>query len=193
MDKPIMDVAQLLSWIIAMIAAIVTAKVAISNLKKSIEERRVDILWKRANAANEFIHEMHENKQSAAAVSMLDWFRVDKLEIYQTNKISRISYTEILKAIEKFCDNNHSSKERDNNYSPNERYILECFDWFFSYIDRIEQHIKEGLFLYSHVKPIFFPYYLKISENRNVYNEFMKLRNYTLAIKFWERFEKKTT
>ena len=46
-----MDEVQLISWIIAMIAGIITALIAISSFRKSIRERKLDLLWKQANVA----------------------------------------------------------------------------------------------------------------------------------------------
>lgn len=184
MDKLIMDEVQLISWIIAMIAGIITAIIAISSFRKSIRERKLDLLWKQANVAKEFIHEIHTNKYSGAAISMLDWFVIDKADNFDTSKITEIEYEEVLVAIPKIIDRTYNDKEH---------YILDCFDWFFYYIDRSEQHIVDGLFLFDNVKYIFFPYFKKIYQNKELYETFMKERCYLLAPNFWKRFEKENT
>jgi len=181
MDKALMEEVQVIFWIATMVAGIATALIALSNFRKSIRERRLDLLWKQANVAKEFIHEIHTNKFSGAAISMLDWFVIDKADNFDTTRITeKIKYEEVLVAIPKIID---------RTYNDREHYILDCFDWFFYYIDRTEQHIADGLFLFDNVKFIFYPYFKKISQNKELYEVFMKERYYLLAPNFWKRFE----
>jgi hypothetical protein len=175
-----MDNLQLISLIVATVVGIITAIIAIINFRKSIIERKLDLLWKKANAAKEFVGEIHENQFSGAAISMLDWFVIDKTDNYDKKRVTEIKYSEVLAAIPKI-----SSK----SYDDKEHYILECFDWFFYFIDRAEQHINDGLFLFDNVKYVFFPYYKKIKKDMNLYELFMQERCYLLAPNFWKRFE----
>src|SRR5687768_3903735 len=99
MDELLMDKVQLISWIIAMAAAVITALLAISNFKKSIRERKLDLRWKQASIAKEFVNEVHENKFSGAAIQMLDWFTISKTEALDKLEIGEINYEEILEAI----------------------------------------------------------------------------------------------
>ena len=124
MDKSLIDEAQFVSLIVAVIAGIITALLAISSFRKSIKERRLDLLWKQANVAKEFTHEIHRHESAAAAISMLDWFIISK---YRENE--NILYEEVLKAIPKIVDKSFNEKEH---------YILDCFDCFS--ITSIEQN-----------------------------------------------------
>ena len=175
-----MELAQLASWIAAIIAGLTTAAIAIRNFRKSIDERKLDLLWKQASAAKDFVHEIHENEFAFAAISMMDWFVIDKAGNFNKGKITELKYPEVLEAIPKI---------KDRSYNDKEHYILDCFDWFFYYIDRTEQHIVDGLFLFDNVKYIFYPYYRKIYQNKELYLLFMKERYYLLAPDFFKRFE----
>lgn len=177
----LMNQAQLATWFVTIIVGVITAAIAIRNLRKSIRERELDLRWKQANAAKDFVHEIHENKFAFAAISMMDWFVIDKADNFDKTKISeKLKYPDVLEAIPKI---------KDRSYTDREHYILDCFDWFFYYIDRTEQHIADGLFLFDNVKYIFYPYYRKIYQNKELYLLFMKERYYLLATDFFKRFE----
>ncbi len=180
MDQLLMDKVQLVSWIIAMIAAITTASIAISSFRKSIRERKLDLLWKQANVAKEFMNEVLTNAYSGKAILMLDWFVIDKSDYTDTSGISHIDYAEVLEAIPKIASRTYSEKEK---------HILDCFDWLFYFIDRTEQNINDGLLRFDNVKYIYYPYYKKIYEHRSLYESFMKDRCYLLAPNFLKRFE----
>jgi hypothetical protein len=180
MHREIMDEVQLGFWIIAAISAIVTAAIGISTFRKSIGERKLDLKWKQADAAKQFILEIHTNPFSGAAISMLDWFVIDKPDNFDKSKFTEIKYEDVLGAIPKISSRTYNEKER---------YILDCFDWFFYYVDRTEQHIIDGLFLFDNVKYIFYPYFKKISSHQDLYEIFMKERCYLLAPNFWNRFK----
>ena len=180
MDQLLMDKVQLVSWIIAMIAAITTALIAISSFRKSIRERKLDLLWKQANVAKDFMNEVLTHKYSGKAILMLDWFTRDKTDYVDRSKIKQIDYAGVLEAIPKIATRTYNEKEKD---------ILDCFDWLFYYIDRTEQHIIDGLFHFDNVKYIFYPYFKKIYEHRSLYESFMKDRCYFLAPNFLKRFE----
>ena len=166
------------------IAASITAGIEIRTFKKSIAERKLDLLWRQANAAKEFVHEIHNHESSGAAILMLDWYVIKKVDKFDIKRIIMIKYEEVLAAIPKIA-----KKE----YNDQEQYILDCFDWFFYYIDRAEQNILDGLFRFENIKFVFYPYYKKIALNRDLYELFTKERCYLLASKFWKRFEEDPT
>jgi hypothetical protein len=172
---------QVIFWTTSIVVAITTAIIALANFRKSILERKLDLRWKQATAAKEFMAEIHTHKFSGAAISMLDWFEIGDDDNFDKKRITeKIKYEEVLAAMPKVINETCSDREH---------YILECFDWFFYHIDRTEQHIADGLFLFENVKFIFFPYYKKIRKHKGVYENFMKKRYYFLAPDFWGRFE----
>lgn len=180
MDPLVMDQVQLVSWIIAIIAGVITALIAINSFRESIRERQRDLLWKQANVAKDFMNEVLTHEFSGKAILMLDWFSIDKTDYLDISKVTQINYEEVLEAIPKIATRSFNKKEKD---------ILDCFDWLFYYIDRTEQHIIDGLFRFDNVKYIFFPYYKKIYQHKSLYEDFMKDRCYFLAPNFLKRFE----
>lgn len=183
MDQLLMDKVQLISWIIAMIAAITTALLAISSFRKSIRERKRDLLWKQANVAKDFMNEVLSHKYSGKAILMLDWFIINTTDFVDTSKTTQIKYQDVLEAIPKIATKTYNETEKD---------ILDCFDWLLYYIDRTEQYILDGLFLFDNVKYIYYPYYKIIYQQRSLYESFMKDRCYFLAPDFFKRFETET-
>jgi hypothetical protein len=170
---------QAASWFVAVVVGLVTACLAITNFRNSIKERRLDLLWKRANAANEFVHEVHLNKDSLGAIEILDWLYFGRGSSDSPAKECKFQYADILETLAKW-----DSQEHDDD----EHQILKCFDWFMYYVDRMEQNIRDGLFSFDNVKYIFLPYYERINSNRDIFNNFASGRKYLLAPKFWERF-----
>lgn len=167
--------------LVTIIAAIVTACMAIVNFRKSIEERRLDLRWKMANAATAFVHEMHLDKRTGDAISMLDWLHLDKKPAGDAEEEPKhIKHADLMRIL---------SLPDDHICSPHEHYVLQCFDWLFYFIDRMEQNIRDGLFLFDNVKYIFLPYYEKISKDRSIFRAFTVKHRYLLADGFWTRFD----
>jgi len=171
---------QVIYWEISGAVALVTAGIAIYNFGQSIKQRKAELRWKQASIAKDIVHEMHNKSHCACAISMLDWFSSKYVHTVKNN-IEIINKMMVIAALQ---------KAKDENVSDVEFYILESFDWFFYYIDRIEQYIREGLIQFEHVKHIFRPYYNKIKESKDIYNNFMRDRYYDLAPEFWKRYEK---
>lgn len=176
----IMEDAQLIVWVVAFIAGLISAIIAIRTFQNSIDERKADLAWRQANASRELVKELHENSNAIAAVSMLDWFSIDQPDNYDKSRMIEINYEEVLVALPKLCVKNFTDKEH---------YILQSFDWFFYYIDRMEQYIQDGLITFNNVKYIFWAYYKKINANEAIYYKFMDERNLVLAHKFWDRYK----
>jgi hypothetical protein len=68
---------------------------------------------------------------------------------------------------------------------------LLAFDWFFYYIDRMEQNIRGKLFDFENVRFVFIPYYLRITQTparKQKFDDFAKSRQYKLSRYFWERY-----
>jgi hypothetical protein len=175
------DEVQFFSWMAAGITALVTAGMAIVNFRYSIKERRLDLRWKRANAATEFVQEMHSNCHTSGAISILDWLHLNKKSVGAIEgKVEHITRPELLRIL---------SAPDDHPFSQYERQVLLCFDWLFYYIDRMEQNIRDDLFSFDRVKYIFLPYYETISKDRGTFDKFAVDRRYLLARHFWRRFD----
>lgn len=161
---------------------------AVNGFNNNIKEKKASRRLEQAKMARQVIAEMHSNKDASAAVMMMDWFSTDisylpGFDEAAKEMIRKIDFNEVVVVL---------PKVREENLSPKEMVILRCFDWFFYYIDRIEQHINDGMIRFDNVKYVFLPYYEKIKSNEAVFNAFMKNRDYLLAPQFWKRYEQET-
>ncbi len=168
---------QFFSWIAAAAGAIVTAVLAIINFRNSIRERRLDLRWKMANAARVFVQETHSDKRANDAISILDWLDMDRGAETESEHVKRSELVRIMNA------------PADHTFSHREHYVLQCFDWLFYYIDRMEQNIQDGLFPFDSVKYIFLSYYETVARDRGTFDKFAADRRYLLAPEFWKRFD----
>ncbi|MGE0635795.1 MAG: hypothetical protein AB7G44_07265 [Bacteroidia bacterium] len=169
------------SGIVAVLAGIITAIVALSNFRQSILQREAELKWKQASIAKDLVKEIHDHPRSSNAILMLDWFTCHRIHDFSQKEATTIDYKDVLETL---------PKVRNPNPGEKELYILDCFDWFFYYIDRLEQYIRDGLINFDNVRHIFFPYYEKITNNKNTYDAFMEARLYKLAPEFWARYHK---
>lgn len=148
---------------------------------KALFDFRENLLWKRANAAREFVTEIHQHPRASTAVLMMDW--AGSTHEYEIKKgaTEPISYTEILAAL---------NKKQADCIDENERFIRDCFDWFFYFVGRIERYMEIKLMKFEDVEPIFRPYARIITgEHAHIYQKFMRLHEYGLALRFWERYK----
>jgi hypothetical protein len=139
------------------------------------------VKWKRANAADSLIKEMQSNPNSSKGILIFDWLYHD---IEALHKIR--TYKEIINVVEKFTKNDGSAKK----FTKEEIDLLRDIDWFFYYIDRIEQSIRNKFFYFNHVQWIFIPYYFKIKGDMEVFDSFSEKKGYFLAPLFWRRYAK---
>lgn len=147
---------------------------------KALFDFRENLLWKRANAAREFVTEIHEHPRASIAVLMMDW--ADGKHDYEIKKgvTETISYEEILAAL---------NKKQIDCIDEKERFIRDCFDWFFYLVGRIERYLEIKLMKFEDVEPIFRPYARIITgEHAPAYRRFMRLHEYDSALRFWNRY-----
>lgn len=168
---------QFFTWIAAGLAALITASLAIVNFRNSIHERSLDLRWRMADAARTFVQELHSDKRANDAISMLDWLDMDRGAEAESEHIKRAELMRIMSA------------PADYTFSQREHYVLQCFDWLFYYVDRMEQNIQDGLFPFDSVKYTFLSYYETVARDRGTFDKFAADRRYLLAPKFWKRFD----
>lgn len=170
---------------------------AVNGFNNNIKERKASRRLEQAKMARLVISEMHANKDASAAVMMMDWFSVDisylaKFDEKSKDKIGKVQFNDVLAMLKKVNDANPKQTDSSFKLDDMEMVIVRCFDWFFYYIDRIEQYINDGMIQFDNVKHIFYPYHKKIyeyKENEEVFNAFMKKRDYELALQFWKRYK----
>jgi hypothetical protein len=166
--------------IAAGLGAFATALLAIVSFSISIYERRRDLRWRKAQAARDFIHEMHRHPLTSEAFFFLDWCDAASPPQGEANEKRCVRYDELVAIV-------GASRAPDLNETA--RHVLHCLDWLFYYIDRMEQNIRDGLFDFDSVKYCFLPYYEKISKNRGEFDKFSVEHRYLLAPTFWKRFD----
>lgn len=111
---------------------------------KALVDLRENLRWKRANAAKDFLGEIHRHELASKAVLMMDWYDSQhEYEIKDGDK-QTISYEDVLTALE---------KEQKDCKDDAERFIRDCFDWFFYFIDRIEHYVTVKLIRFDGVAP----------------------------------------
>jgi hypothetical protein len=150
---------------------------------KGLVDLRENLRWKRANAAKEFLTEIHDHHLASQAVTMLDYHdSKHDYEIKDHGKES-ISYETVLLSL---------NKEQKEDLDEVETFIRDCFDWFFYYIDRIEHYICIKLIKFEDIGPVFKPYVKLIERetDKAIYVNFINGHEYELAVKFWGRYSR---
>lgn len=168
------------TWeILTRLIALGTAIGAVIGYFISLKEKHSERKSKQAQSAKQLVDEIHDDEYAKAAVKMMDWFEVIKAERAKDKGKVETNYELVLSAL---------SKVKLKKHTPEEHEIMECFDWFFYFIDRIEQGVQEELICFENVKYIFWPYFKKIRKDKEIYYAFMEARNYILAQRFWDRY-----
>jgi hypothetical protein len=157
----------------------VAAFSAIFQMRAGTRQRFAELRWKRANAAREILQEIHAHDRACHAVTMMDWSEGKHQYPVDDEHTCEISYQDVigaLSATQTECD------------TATEIFIVDCFDWNFYYIGRVEHYIRSGLVDFEDVASVFRPYADKVAAHWDVYLPFMQKRQYELAIAFWRRY-----
>lgn len=168
------DSLQLLLLFIGVVGGLIAAV-------KALFDFRENLLWKRANAAKEFLNEIHQHPRASTAIMMMDW--ADSTHEYQIKEgmTQTISYNDVLAAL---------NKKQIQCTDEAERFIRDCFDWLFYFVGRIERYMEIKLIKFEDVESVFRPYARIITgKNAHIYNKFMRLHEYESALQFWERYK----
>ena len=171
---------QLGAVVVGILGGLLAVFRAIYEIRQSTRQRYADLRWKRANAAKELVYDIHRDKRSAAAVLMMDWH--DGVHEHEVGAGQRkvVGYSDVLAALAKpvsQCD------------EAAERYIRDCFDWFFFYVDRLEHYIESEFIDFVDVASIFKPYVRLFRKNQEIYDRFVTNRGYELVPKSLLRYD----
>lgn len=172
MNPDVKDWIQVGAWAVAILGGLVAAYRALAEMR---ENRR----WRKANAAKELITDIHRDPRASTAVLMMDW--AEGQHEYQTEPGHKetLSFDEVMTALK---------KEPSQCGDVRDRYVRDCFDWFFYYVDRIEHYIQTGLIDFRDVAPVFKPYFKIVEKHRAAFDAFAKLHDYELIGAFWGRY-----
>lgn len=179
MDPYLKDIFEVGAWAAAIVGGGVAAFAAIIEMRANIKQRFAELRWRRAKAAKEILDDIHHHQRASSACTMMDWHEGAHEYEIQPDVRHKISYPQIIAALRKGqtqCKDAH------------EVFIVDCFDWFFYFIDRIEHYIRSGLVDYEDVAPVFKPYASKMQSDWDVFRAFTEARGYESAIAFWNRY-----
>jgi len=159
---------------------------ALFGMFSNVRVRQSELKLNQAKTAHDLIKEIHAHEKACKAIKMFDWFEIDVDE--KDGKTNCISYDEMIAHLKIFNQKQMNLKEM----KPDVKEMMDCYDWFFYYIDRLEQGIYDKLIRFENVYYIFLPYYSKYADNpehKEVYDQFIAHRGYTLVPHFWNRFK----
>jgi hypothetical protein len=170
---------QLGALFVGIVGGLLAAFRGIYEMRQSTRQRYADLRWKRANAARELVSDIHHDQRAAAAVLMMDWSEGAHEHDLGAGRREMLSYSDVVGALAKPASECREARER---------YVRDCFDWFFYYVDRIEHYIETGLIEFIDVASIFKPYILVLRKSPATYDQFVATRGYELVPRFLARY-----
>lgn len=175
MDPFWKDVIQVAAWIVAVVGGV-------GGLTLSILQRRADLQWRRTNKAQELIDDIHHHALASQATHMLDWYGSQApFEYTLKDGVRRsLSHSQVVEALE---------LDRRDCKLDTQIFVHDCFDWFFYFVDRIEHSINRRLIDRLDVEPIFKPYAKILGRDWEMFENFLKSRQYAHAKKFFESYQ----
>jgi hypothetical protein len=175
------DWGQLLGYFVAVPVAILGFAKAIYEISASREQRAEELRWKQAQAAKELLDDIHLHELASQAIHMMDW--VDGSAEYKVREDLSvvIDYSAVLNALA--LNQGQPCDERC-------AYIRDCFDWLFYRVDRIEHYIRRGLIEFEDVRDIFKVYAREVAFHEDIFEDFLRFHEYSLAREFFARFRR---
>ena len=178
-NQDIMHGFQIASWVTLSVGGLIAAFKAIYEVRQNREQRKKELRWRRANVAKEILDEMFSHHLAQNAGLMLDWSEHQRNYEIKEGDRQTVSYSEVLSAL---------GKKQKAVLDDKQVFIVDSFDYFFYFIDRIEHHIRIKLISFEDVAAPLKRYSEKIENHRELYESFMRFHGYYLAIQFFKRF-----
>lgn len=180
MDSLTKDIFQVAAWLVAVVGGLVAAAKAVIELRRSNEQRRIDLRWKQAEMAKRCLDELFSNREARAALKMLDW---DGLAYEKPSGSTKpIDF-------EKRWD---SLRTKNTEFPPGDDapFIRDAYDALFDGLERLEHFVEIELIRFEDVaKPLRY-YVAKLAhpDERPVIEGFLKTYGFALAESFLRRF-----
>ena len=177
--KALQDWGQLLGYFVAVPVGLDGLFQAIYEIGANRKQRADELRWKQAQAAKELLDDIHNHDLAKQAIHMLDW--VDGSAEYKIRDGLNvvINYPDVLSAL---------AMNQGEPCNESQQYIRDGFDWFFYRIDRIEHYIRRGLIQFEDVRDVFKVYAREVGYHEDVFEDFLKFHEYTLAQQFFARY-----
>jgi hypothetical protein len=180
MIPDIKEWCQIAAWLVAVVGGLIAAFKAITELRRSNDQRQEDLRWKRAEMAKTCIDELNANSLARSALKMLDW-------------AGRTYVREDGKHTGEITDKKRRDALRTYNteFPPDDTFIRDAFDGLLDYCERFEHFIRIGLIVFDDVEPFFRYYVAKLAgaDERDVITRFMNVYDFTLGLSFLDRFD----
>ncbi len=148
--------------------------------KRSRKQREEELRWRKASLARDMLNEMWEDSYANDAMLMLDWSNRE----YNTGKdqLERIAREEMWEAL----------RTDPTNFDSKEKYVRDCFDHFFGFMQMLEHYISINLIMFDDVKYPFSYFARKLDAKHDVVEAFLTTYEYDKAKEFLNRFESRT-
>ncbi|HXH37624.1 MAG TPA: hypothetical protein VNN08_03275 [Thermoanaerobaculia bacterium] len=180
---------QIVVWCLTLVVGGIGAYKGIRELRMSTEARTTELRWKQAAVARDLLSEIHHGFYSSSAVQMFDWWCCTRCYTVKHDGIVLVPDAGENGLIEIATDDVRAALSRPTHQQIGEKeiFIRDCFDWFFYYVDRIDQYVLNGLVTIEDVAAVFNPYSKLVSGERALFEGFMKQHEYHYAVHFFRR------
>jgi len=171
-------ILKLLVSIVGVIGGCVAAYKGLVEMRAANLQRRLELRWKRAEAARDLIKEIHEESFAMAAIKMLD--HTDQSRRYSVGDLTlTLSANDVLKAL---------ALSSVDATSESELYVRDCFDWLYYHMGRLEHFIVTGYIDFIDVASVFRCYCEKIVNHLDCHRSLVEERQYIDTLSFLRRF-----
>jgi len=187
--SPDLSQVQIVVWALTIVVGGIGAYKGIRELQMSTESRKTELRWKQAAVARDLLGEIHHGFYSSAAVQMFDWWDCTRNYSVKHDGIVLVSDAGEKGLIEIATDDIRAALALPMHQQINEKeiFIRDCFDWFFYYVDRIDQYVLNGLVTIEDVAAVFNHYSMLVLRERELFEAFMKQHEYHYAVHFFRR------
>lgn len=121
--------------------------------------------------------DIHHSALAARAVEMIDWCDDDRSYRLPSGAIATFSFGRVEEALAQ-------TRPRDEV----DTHIIDCFDWFLYYIDRVEHYLQNGLILFEDVADTLRPYARTLKNREVAIDRIVELRCYDGVPAFLNRY-----
>jgi len=169
------DLLQITTALIAVIGGLIAAFKAVYEIRLNREHRKMELRWRQANLARQILDDAFASDYFTNAMLMLDSsgrkYKIDE------GIMEPIYYEDIIAAL----------SEKTTIFSDKPVYIRDCFDYFFFYLNRIEQFVETNLIFIDDIRYPFSFYAKKMMKDQQVFESYMKENEFDYALNFFRR------
>ncbi|HEV7891015.1 MAG TPA: hypothetical protein VGP08_10260 [Pyrinomonadaceae bacterium] len=135
--------------------------------EQDVEQRKTELRWKKAQLAKEVLDGLYADPYASDAMVMLDWnartFRVKPNKNQTDGEMMRITWPEMWAAL----------RITELHFNDKEKFIRDCFDSFFGYMQIIEHYIAIDLIDPADVRYPFDYYVSSLDRNALMFDNFI--------------------